>query len=158
MTIRQGPIAALAIVAAASLLSGCTGLKDTRGYYLDDTLVAAIQPGVDNKESVIGTLGRPSFTGQFNDSDWYYVSRATQNLGFQKPRPVEQTVLRVRFDAAGNVASVNRTGIDQIAAINPSSDETPTIGKDKGFFEELFGNIGTVGSVGQGAPTADNPR
>lgn len=158
MTIRQGQIAALAIVAAASFLGGCNQLKDRQGYMVDDTLVAAIQPGVDNRDSVAATLGRPSFTGQFDQRDWYYVSRSTENLGFQKPRPSEQTVLHVRFDQAGNVAAVNRSGIERVASITPSGDETPTIGNDRGFFEELFGNIGSVGSVGQGAPTPDNPR
>lgn len=158
MTIRQGSTAALAIIVAASLLGGCSRFQSHQGYILDDTLVAAVQPGVDNRDSVATTLGRPSFTGQFDQRDWYYFSRTSKNYGFQSPRPSEQTVLHVRFDDAGNVVAVNRTGIEQVASITPSGDETPTIGKNRGFFEELFGNIGAVGSVGQGAPTSDNPR
>jgi len=158
MTIRQGSTAALAIIAAAALIGGCTPIRDKQGFIIDDQLIAAVQPGVDNRDSVLTTLGRPNFTGQFDQLDWYYVSRTTSNFGFQTPRPVEHTVLHVRFDEAGNVAAVNRTGLDKVASINPVNDKTPTIGSKRGFFEELFGNIGAVGAPGQSAPTNDNPR
>ena len=148
---------ALAILAASSLTAGCTQVRDHQGYLFDPVLLASVQPGVDNRDSVSGTLGRPSFVGQFTDRDWYYVSRNTLNLGFEMPDPVAQTVLHIRFDEAGNVADVSRTGIEQVVSINPSSDETPTLGRDRGFFQELFGNIGAVGAAGQAAPTADNP-
>lgn len=156
MTIRQASIAALAL--AATLAGGCNQIRDHQGFVLDDQLVAAVQPGVDNRDSVLGTLGRPNFTGQFDQRDWYYVSRTTGNYGFQTPKPVAQTVLHVRFDAAGNVVAVDRTGLDKIASITPTSDVTPTLGSKRGFFEELFGNIGAVGAPGQSAPTNDNPR
>jgi outer membrane protein assembly factor BamE (lipoprotein component of BamABCDE complex) len=148
---------ALAGVAALAM-AGCAQVRDRQGYLVDDTLVASVQPGVDNRDSVQATLGRPTFVGQFDQRDWYYVSRETRNLGFNHPRAVAQTVLHVRFDEAGNVAAVNRTGLDQVASINPSTKETPTLGRDKSFFEELFGNIGQVGSVGNAGRTADNPQ
>jgi outer membrane protein assembly factor BamE (lipoprotein component of BamABCDE complex) len=151
---------ALAAVLGAALVTtaGCTKIRDYQGYLADETLIAAIQPGVDNRDSVVGTLGRPSFVGQFDQRDWYYVSRSTRNLGFRMPQPVEQKVIHIRFDEAGNVASVERSGLERVASINPSSDKTPTLGRDRSFFEELFGNIGQVGAVGQSAGTADNPQ
>ena len=60
----------------------------------------------------------------------------------------DQTVLHVKFDAAGNVAAVNHTDETVIAAINPSNDKTPTLGRDRSFFEELFNNIGTISQPG----------
>jgi outer membrane protein assembly factor BamE (lipoprotein component of BamABCDE complex) len=62
----------------------------------------------------------------------------------------DQTVLHVRFDQAGNVASVNQTGKELIASIDPSGDKTPTLGRKKSFFDELFGNIGTISQPGLG--------
>lgn len=143
----------IALVAAtllsASLLSGCAGIRDHRGYVMDKTLVAAIQPGVDNRDSVQKTLGLPTLAGQFGDRDWYYLSRDTTSLAFRSPRVKEQAVLHVAFDAAGNVATVERTGKEKIAAINPMNKSTPTLGRKRSFFDEIFGNIGMVGS---GAP------
>ena len=151
-------IALIAVAAGAFATAGCTKLKLHQGYVADEALVTAVQPGVDNKDSVLGTLGRPTFTGQFNENDWYYVSRETRNFGFNQPRVKDQTVLRVRFDAAGNVSAVDRRGVEEVASIDPSSDKTPTLGRDRSFLEELFGNIGSVGSGGMSAPTGGSPN
>ena len=130
------------------LLTACAGIREHRGYVMDQELSSAIQAGVDNKESVERTLGRPTFTGQFSENDWYYVARDTATLAFRLPRVTDQTVLHVRFDQAGNVVSVQRTDETQIAHINPSDDTTPTLGRRRGFFDELFGNIGSIRQPG----------
>ncbi len=160
MTLRFGRNAAFGTLLCAILVAsaGCTKVKGHEGYLADETLIAAIQPGVDNRDSVEKTLGRPSFVGQFDQRDWYYVSRGTANLAFNMPRPTQQMVLHIRFDQAGNVASVERTGLERVASISPSDDETPTLGRDRSFFEELFGNIGRVGTTGQAGGTTDNPQ
>lgn len=150
-------IATAVLVLAAVATSGCARVRGQQGYIVDQTLVAAITPGVDNQESVEKTLGRPTFGGQFDQRDWYYVSRQTRQLAFALPKPTTQTVLHVRFDERGNVVSVNRTGIEKVASIDPVGDKTPTLGRNRSFFQEVFGNIGTVGSSGQGGATADNP-
>jgi outer membrane protein assembly factor BamE (lipoprotein component of BamABCDE complex) len=158
---KMNPIsarAALAVLACGLALAGCTRVRDHQGYVLDDTLVGAIQPGVDNRDSVAGTLGRPTFVGQFDQRDWYYVSRDTRQLAFNMPRPAEQTVLHVRFDDAGNVVSVERTGLELVANIEPSRDKTPTLGRERNLFEELFGNIGALGGRGVGGQSPDNPQ
>lgn len=138
-------------VAGAILLAGCTGIRDHKGYILDKELATAIQVGVDTKDSVTKTLGRPTFTGQFDANDWYYIARDTSRFAFRHPKVTDQTVLHIRFDQAGNVVAVNQTGEELVASINPMKGKTPTLGRDKSFFEELFGNIGTIN---QGLPGA----
>lgn len=158
MTFRHGSLAALATAFGAALLAGCTQIRDHQGYVVDETLVTAIQPGVDNRESVTGSLGRPTFVGQFDQRDWYYVSRNTRQRPFTNPRPEQQTVLHIRFDEAGNVQHVRRTGVELVANIDPSDEETPTLGRNRSLLEELFGNIGAVGQAGQRGQTQDNPQ
>jgi len=133
----------------AALLAGCAsiGVKAHKGAVVDPQLASAIQPGVDNKASVEKTLGRPSFTGQFTPNDWYYVSRDTNQFAFRNPRVKQQTVYRVRFDQAGNVVGVDKSGKEMIAAVEPAHRKTPTLGRKRSFFDELFGNIGTVGAT-----------
>ena len=159
MITRPGSRALLALGVGAALTAGCSAIREHQGYLVDEQLVAAIQPGVDNKDSVAGTLGRPSFTGQFDreQRDWYYVSRETRAAAFTMPRPHRQMVLHVHLDEAGNVQSVERTGVELAANIQPDSRETPTLGRHRSLLQELFGNIGAVGQRGQSAPTADNP-
>lgn len=135
------------------LTSGCARMREHRGYMMDETLATAIQPGVDNRASVEATLGRPTFVGQFDQRDWYYVSRDTKQLAFAMPKPTETTVLHVQFDERGNVAKVERGGLDKVVSIDPDNDRTPTLGRERGFLRELFGNIGSVGAGGMNVPT-----
>ena len=157
MTVRTARRIALAsLIAASALVSGCGQIVDRQGYIQDPVLTAAIQPGIDNRDSVVGTLGRPTFVGQFDQRDWYYVTRMTKQFGFNLPRVSDQTVLHIRFDDAGNVASIEKSGVEKVASIEPYSEKTPTLGRDRSFFEELFGNIGTVGAPGAGTNPTPN--
>ena len=149
----------LAVLLCTALAStACSRIRDHKGYVADSSLIGTVAPGVDNEESVAKTLGRPSFVGQFDPKTWYYVSRETRQFAFVNPKPTAQTVLAVHFDAAGNVATVERSGLEKVASISPEGDKTPTLGRERGFFSELFGNIGRVGSVSQGGSTTDNPN
>jgi outer membrane protein assembly factor BamE (lipoprotein component of BamABCDE complex) len=136
--------------AGMAMLSGCAGIttREHRGYVMDEQLTTGIQVGVDNKQSVEKTLGLPTFTGTFEQNDWYYISRDTRAFAFRNPKVTDQTVLHVRFDQAGNVASVNQTDEKLIASIKPINDRTPTLGRERGFFDELFNNIGTIRQPG----------
>lgn len=145
-------LGAVAMVAVALALGGCSAIRENRGYIQDAALVGSVQPGVDNRQSVIATLGRPTFSSQFGDQTWYYVSSVTGRAPFGRSRIRDHAVLAVRFDAAGNVVSAENTGVDKVVYLAPDGDETPTLGRERSFFEDLFGNIGQVGAPGAGAP------
>ncbi|PTQ13359.1 cell envelope protein SmpA [Sphingomonas oleivorans] len=156
---RLGAI--VAGIAALGLASGCAQIRDHKGYVVDSTLIDTVRPGVDNRDSVARTLGNPSFASQFDrGATWYYLSRDTRQLAFASPRPVGQMLLAVRFDSAGNVVGVEKSGMENVVSISPDGDKTPTLGRDRGFLSELFGNIGRVGAAGAapGGGTADNPN
>ena len=138
------------VLAAALTAGGCASITNHKGYINDEVLVASVQPGLDNRESVRGTLGAPTMMSQFGEPVWYYISSRTEQAPFTRPRIEEHSVLAVRFDPAGNVVSAERTGMENVVRLNPESDETPTLGRERGFLEDLFGNIGTVGT-GMGA-------
>lgn len=141
-------VAALAVLAAAA--GGCASIKDHRGYRIDTALVESVQPGVDNRLSVERSLGRPTFVSQFGEQAWYYVSVDTRQRPFARPRTTDQTVMRISFDAKGNVAAIDKAGPERIARLDPDGTKTPTLGRDRGFLDDLFGNIGTVGAPGMG--------
>ena len=141
---------------AMALLAGCAQTRIHKGIVLDQQVASAIQPGVDNKDSVEKSLGRPSFVGQFTPNDWYYVSRDVNQVAFRNPRVSKQTVLIVHFDPKGNVASVQRTGKELVMNVQPTSKFTPSLGRKRSFFEELFGNIGSVGTGLPGAGGGGN--
>ncbi|WP_209346846.1 outer membrane protein assembly factor BamE [Pontixanthobacter sp. CEM42] len=147
----KGKMIGTAIVLAAALtMGGCSSIRESRGYIVDQTLVSSVQPGIDNQQSVAQTLGRPTFTSQFGDPTWYYVSSVTGRKPFVRPRIRSHSVLAIKFDANGNVLAADRSGIEKVAFFQPDGDKTPTLGRERGFFEDLFGNIGTVGAPGTG--------
>jgi outer membrane protein assembly factor BamE (lipoprotein component of BamABCDE complex) len=133
---------------AALLASGCASNHAHKGAVLDPQLMSSIQPGVDSNDSVQKLLGTPTLSGEFTPNDWYYVSRDTLQVAFRNPRVTRQQVMLVRFDQRGNVASLQRTGKELVLGVEPAQRHTPTLGRQKSFFEELFGNIGSVGSSG----------
>ena len=137
-----------AFVGLGLALAGCSSITQRRGYIVDETLVSSVQPGLDNQASVRGTLGQPTMMSQFGDPVWYYVSSRTSQAPFRQPRIDQHSVLAVHFDAAGNVVSTDRTGMEQVARISPESEETPTLGRERSFLQDLFGNIGQVGAPG----------
>ena len=140
------------VLSLAFAASGCGTIRESQGYVVDQLLVNSVQPGIDNRISVEATLGRPTFTSQFGEPTWYYVSSVTGRKPFVRTKIETHQVLAVKFDAAGNVVATDTSGIDQVVYLSPDGDETPTLGRERSFLEDLFGNIGTVGAPGAGAP------
>jgi len=145
-----------AIALAAVLVAGCAINKAHKGAVIDQRLASSVQPGVDNKDSVQKLLGTPTLTGQFTPDDWYYISRDTNQVAFRNPTVQKQLVMLVRFDPKGNVASIQRTGKDLVLPVSPTHRSTPTLGRKRSFFDELFNNIGSVSSGATGAPGGSN--
>lgn len=143
------------LAAVAATLPACASIRESRGYIVDPLLTNAIQPRIDNQQSVEGTLGRPTFTSQYGTPTWYYVSSITGQRPFSRPRIREHSVLAVQFDEAGRVMKVDRSGVEQVVFLDPNGDKTPTLGRERGFLEDLFGNIGQVG--GGGLPGGGGP-
>nr|WP_088307070.1 outer membrane protein assembly factor BamE [Novosphingobium sp. B 225] len=150
---NAGPKLKVAVLGAAVVLAlgGCASIKDHRGYIVDQALLDSVQPGIDNRDSVERTLGRPTFISEFGRKDWFYISQNTKQAAFTRPRANEQLILRVRFDDQGNVAGIDRAGLEKVARLDPDGNKTPTLGRERTFIEDLFGNIGTVGT-GAGGP------
>jgi hypothetical protein len=93
---------------------------------VDTALVDSVMVGIDNRQSVEHTLGRPTFVSQYGKEAWYYVSIDTKQTAFHRPRPTAETVLRVSFDPQGNVARLDRAGTEKVVRLNPDGSFTPT--------------------------------
>ena len=145
---KLGLLKGLTVAVAALLLAGCAAMRCHKGAVIDRSSPArSSRASTTRLRSKSCSAARPS-PAQFTPNDWYYVSRDTDQLAFRNPRGQRQTVLLVRFDQAGNVASVQHTGKELVMNLEPSRRSTPTLGRKKSFFEELFGNIGSVSAGG----------
>jgi len=134
------------------LAGGCSTIRDHRGYLVDPALTQSVLPGVDNRLSVERSLGQPTLKSQFGQQSWYYISLDTVQRPFTRPRIHAGSIMRVAFDATGNVQEVTHDGVEHAVRLEPYKGKTPTLGRERSFFEDLFGNIGTVGALPGGTP------
>lgn len=133
---------------AVVVLGGCTSRKITRGYMADEKVISTIRPQVDTQDSVQEMLGSPSSKALFDNDNWYYFSKKATQLAFFKENIVKMDIIAVRFDTDGYVTSVDRYSLDDHNNIDPVGERTPTHGRELSFIQELFGNIGRVGTGG----------
>lgn len=140
---RRHPYLSLAIAALiGGATFGCAPQVRNHGHLVDAEQLRQIQPGLTDKQRVIGILGSPSSISTFDDNRWYYVSQQTERYTFYDEAITKQDVLTIHFDSRGVVTTIDEHGLELAKAVDPSDDETPTLGKDLTVFEQLIGNIG----------------
>lgn len=134
--------AMIAALFMAPFLIACSSTIETHGHSLDEEQIAKITPGSTSRQEVLQIMGSPSALSTFDDANWYYVSQRTEKKSFYQKGVVDQEVLTINFDDGGRVVSVDRHGLDQVAAVDPVDRVTPTAGSSPSIFEQLIGNIG----------------
>jgi len=127
---------------AATIMSACDPVYDTRGNLPDPDAVLQIQPGVDDRRQVAELLGSPSTVATFNDKTWYYISKKTKRISFLDPTVLDQEVLAVKFDDGGLVSDMKIYGLENARPIVPDPNVTPTSGKELTILQQIMGNIG----------------
>ena len=124
-----------------ALLTACVPTQDTRGYIPEEEAIAQVKPGV-TKDKVYDLFGSPSSMGTFDSNVWYYIEKKTEQVAFYEPKTLDQRVLAVEFDKEGAVTAVKRWGLKDGKVVEPVARITETRGKELGFIEQVFGNIG----------------
>jgi outer membrane protein assembly factor BamE (lipoprotein component of BamABCDE complex) len=141
----------LAALSAATVLAGCAGDVNQRGNLPPPDELARIHPGKTTKAEVAQILGTPSSVGVFNDNDWYYISRRTEQVAFFNPNVLDQEVYIVDFNPDGVVQAVDHKTLRNGQDITPVARTTPAPGKHLTFIEQLVGNLGKFnGTTGSG--------
>jgi outer membrane protein assembly factor BamE (lipoprotein component of BamABCDE complex) len=147
---------------AASLLAlpltAClTPATDFHGYIADEVLPREIKPGEDTRSSVLAQLGSPSTQGLFDTNTWIYFSDVQERFAFYRPRVTERSIVQIRFGEDDLVEEVVELNADDGRVINFASRQTPTRGRELGFWEQLFGSVGGVRLPNSEERTPDNP-
>ena len=141
--LRKIPLlASVAIALAAASLAACAPTVDQRGNLPDPDNLALIHPGTTTREQVVKILGTPSSTGVFDDKNWYYISRRTEQISFLDPDVMDQQVYIVNFDDKGMVRGVDHKDLKDGREIEPAPGATPAPGRELTFLEQVLGNLG----------------
>jgi len=125
-------------------ISGCSPEVKNHGYAPDDELLAGIAAGQDTRGSVRRKIGRPSTTGVFTETGWYYVSTTVSHYMYHAPAVNDRRVVAIQFDANDVVTGVNVYGLDDGRIIDLQTRTTPTHGRELTIIQQLLGNLGTL--------------
>ena len=145
---KSAAVTVLTATVLAVSLSACAPKTALRGNLPRSYQLEQIEIGKQRKQEVARVLGSPSVAGTFDDDIWYYMSRRTESWAFFGEDVVEQKVLALYFDDRGVLQHMETYTEDDARAIASSSRTTPTAGRELGFFEQIFGNLGRgIGGV-----------
>lgn len=86
-------------------LSSCQSIE-MRGQFVSDQEIAKIQSSNMSQEEVVATIGSPTYIPEYTPNTWYYIQRAMSKRAWLAPKPTEQRVVRLLFDAQGRVQLV----------------------------------------------------
>lgn len=134
----------VAVAALGFALTACEMTQENKGYRLDPEMLAKVEPGTGNKDSVLEALGSPSSISTFpGEGDaWYYISRKTEHFAFLDKKVLEQNVVVIKFDANEVVEAIKKYDKEDGKEVTIVDRTTPTGGNELGFFEQIFGNFG----------------
>ncbi len=157
MLIRPLHRVAAAGLLGAAVLSACSPIKRTHGYTPRAEELQSVRTGLDNRETVLKKLGRPSSIGTFDSTEWYYISQQTEAVAFYAPEIVDRTVVTISFDERGAVQEIGRYGLEDGKIIDLVRRTTPTAGRRLTILQQIFGNIGRFNSDTIGGGSGDVP-
>lgn len=138
---KRAAVLVLATMLGAGL-SGCAPVVETHGYAPDESRLADITVGQDTRASVQQKIGRPSTSGVFDDTGWYYVSTTVERYTYHAPEVTDRRVVAVEFDENDQVTALNVYGLEDGRVIDLQTRTTPTYGRKLTILQQLLGNLG----------------
>ncbi|MEM8881512.1 MAG: outer membrane protein assembly factor BamE [Pseudomonadota bacterium] len=101
-----------AVLALTLALSSCSATYRNHGFVPPDDEIEAILPGVDTRDSLALSVGRPSTSGVIREDAWFYASYRIRSFAYQAPEVIERDVLAITFDDDGVVRNIERFGLE----------------------------------------------
>ncbi|MFO7308678.1 MAG: outer membrane protein assembly factor BamE [Pseudomonadota bacterium] len=142
-------IAARCLVGAtlAMGLAACSSTTETltKGYVIDERVVAEIKPGT-SVEKVLERMGTPSTVSTVGNKTFYYISQTFERpVQFMRPRLVDQRVLAIYFDKNFKVERLANYGLKDGVVFDFITRTTPTSGSELSLIGQLLRATGSGG-------------
>jgi outer membrane protein assembly factor BamE (lipoprotein component of BamABCDE complex) len=125
-------------------LAACVPIYSNHGYIPTEQDLSLLAVGVDTRDSVAATIGRPAASDLLGDEAWYYVQSRWKTIGAAEPVEITREVVAITFGATGVVENIERFGLDQGRIVPLSRRVTTTNIRGKGVLAQIFGNIGKL--------------
>ncbi|MBD3765029.1 MAG: outer membrane protein assembly factor BamE [Rhodobacterales bacterium] len=140
----RGAGRALRALLLAALIAGCSPIYRNHGYVPTESELEQIVVGVDTRDSVAETVGRPAAAGLLNDTGWFYVQSRWEQRGARAPQEIDRKVVAITFDDQGVVQNLGRYGLQDGNVVILSRRVTETNIRGVSFIAQLLGNVGRL--------------
>lgn len=136
----------LSCVAGIGLLglAACSEVVRNHGYTPTDIELEEVIVGVNTRDDVELSVGRPSTSGVLRDGAWYYVGSKIRHFGGRRPQEIERQVVAISFGGDGVVSNVERFGLDRGQVVTLSRRVTESSVPNSTFVRQLLRNFGRI--------------
>ncbi|MDR3126764.1 MAG: outer membrane protein assembly factor BamE [Rickettsiales bacterium] len=131
------------------MLAACLVKRYDKGVPMRESQVVEAR-AAKTKADVLKAMGSPGAITFAGDEKWFYGYARGSRFAFLDPSFESYRVLSFQFDAKDNVVSAGDSDI-ALAASAFSPDPAYTVSpveRERGYFEELFNNIGRYSMPG----------
>ncbi len=125
-------------------VAACSATFENHGYVPPKEDLDLITVGVDTRDSVADSIGRPTAFGVLQDGGWYYAQSRWRNFAYKAPQIIDRQVVAITFDKDGVVENIERFTLKDGRVIALSRRVTESNIKGIGFLRQLLGNIGNL--------------
>ena len=144
--LRGGRLIMAALLALG--VSACSATYTNHGYIPPAEDLEMILPGVDTRDSVAESIGRPAASGVVSENTWFYVASRHRHFTYHAPEVVERDIVAISFDSRGTVENIRELGLEDGEIVRFSRRVTESNIREVTFLRQVLGNFGRV-NVGE---------
>lgn len=137
-------IRAGAIGMAMLVLGACSATYQNHGYVPTDTELGEILVGVDTRETVGQSIGRPTSVGVLENKNWYYTQSRWRHYAYKAPQVIDRQIVAVSYTENGVVENIERFTLEDGRVVALSRRVTDSNIKGISFLRQLMGNLGNL--------------
>ncbi|SFJ56143.1 outer membrane protein assembly factor BamE [Jannaschia pohangensis] len=138
----------LAILLVVTGLAACSATFRNHGYVPDDADLEALIIGVDTRDTVETTVGRPATSGVEREDAWYYVQSQVRNYAWRAPQTLERELVAISFAPDGTIENIEKFGLERGRVVTLSRRVTKTSIREFGLIQQIIRNFGRI-NVGE---------
>lgn len=125
-------------------LTSCVSRLNKHGYMFDLADHDQLKEEITTKDVVLRIMGSPTLVADFNDEEtWIYFAEDVRSLLFFKPKPIERTILSIKFNN-DTIKELRRYNLENQSNLDFAANYTEVGSNQIGFFSSIFSNIGQV--------------
>ncbi|WP_371154573.1 outer membrane protein assembly factor BamE [Jannaschia sp. 2305UL9-9] len=143
--LRAGAIRFAGLCVLIVGVTACAATFRNHGYVPDETDLQSLTVGVDTRDTVAASVGRPSASGVLQGDAWYYVQSRVRNFAYRAPETIERQVVAISFAENGTVANIERFGLEDGRVVSLSRRVTESSVREFGIIQQLLRNFGNIG-------------